>query len=178
MVEVRSLNHRYCEIAVKTPRGFAALENRIRETVRSRFSRGRFDVHVTVNYATVSSRRIVIDQALARQLFLALTDLKRELGLGGQVNLSTLLDLREITRVEENEHHAEDLWPAVQEASDNAVANLDSMRLAEGEALGRDIFQRIHLIEACLEQIKADSPLSSSTTGKNWRPASVACLEM
>jgi len=100
-VEVRSLNHRYCEIAVKTPRGFAALENRIRETVRSRFTRGRFDVHVIVNYAAVSSRRIVIDQALARQLFLALTDLKRELGLGGQVDLSTLLELREIARVEE-----------------------------------------------------------------------------
>ena len=67
---------------------------------------------------TVSSRRIVIDYALARQLYLALTDLGRELGLGGQVNLSTLLELREIARVEENEHHVEDLWPAVQEALD------------------------------------------------------------
>ena len=158
MVEVRSLNHRYCEIAVKTPRGFAALENRIRETVRSRFSRGRFDVHVTVNYATVSSRRVVIDYALARQLFLALTDLGRELGLGGQVNLSTLLDLREIARVEENEHHVEDLWPAVQEALDFAVGNLVTMRIAEGEALGRDILQRIRLIEAWLEQIKSRLP--------------------
>ena len=157
-VEVRSLNHRYCEIAVKTPRGFAALENRIRETVRSRFTRGRFDVHVTVNYATVSSRRIVIDHALARQLFLALTDLRHELGLGGQVDLSTLLELREIARVEENEHHVEDLWPAVQEALDIAVANLEAMRLAEGEALGRDILQRIHLIEAWLEQIKSRLP--------------------
>jgi uncharacterized protein (TIGR00255 family) len=128
--------------------------------------------HVTVNYTTVSSRRIVIDQALARQLFLALTDLKRELGLGGQVNLSTLLELREIARVEENEHHVEDLWPAVQEALDSAVANLDAMRLAEGEALGRDILQRIHLIEAWVEQIKSRLPALSSTTGKNWRPAS------
>jgi uncharacterized protein (TIGR00255 family) len=158
VVEVRSLNHRYCEIAVKTPRGFAALENRIREAVRSRFSRGRFDVHVTVNYATVSSRRIVIDYALARQLFLALTDLGRELGLRGQVNLSTLLELREIARVEENEHHVEDLWPAVQEALDVAVGNLETMRITEGEALGRDILQRIHLIEAWLEQIRSRLP--------------------
>jgi uncharacterized protein (TIGR00255 family) len=161
VVEIRSLNHRYCEIAVKTPRGFAALENRIRETVRSRFSRGRFDVHVTVNYATyatASSRRIVIDYALARQLFLALTDLGRELGLGSQVNLTTLLELREIARVEENEHHVEDLWPAVQEALDIAVANLETMRFTEGEALGRDILQRLHLIEAWLEQIKGRLP--------------------
>jgi uncharacterized protein (TIGR00255 family) len=158
VVEVRSLNHRYCEIGVKSPRGFGAIENRIRETVRSRFIRGRFDVHVTVDYATISSRRIVIDYGLARQLYLALTDLGRELGLSGQINLSTLLDLREIAHVEENEHHAEDLWPAVHEALDIAVANLETMRFTEGEALGRDILQRIHLIEAWLEQIKSRLP--------------------
>jgi uncharacterized protein (TIGR00255 family) len=158
MVEVRSLNHRYCEISVKTPRGFAAMENRIREMVRARFARGRFDVHVTVNYVNVSSRRIVIDSALARQLFLALTELRRELGLGGEVNLATLLELREIARVEENERHTEDLWPAVQEALEQAVASLEVMRQAEGEALGRDILERLHLIEAWLEQIKSRLP--------------------
>lgn len=158
VVEIRSLNHRYSEIGVKTPRGFAAIENRIRETVRSHFTRGRFDVHVIVDYATVSSRRIVIDYALARQLYLALTDLGRELGLSGQVNLSTLLELREIARVEENEHHVEDLWPAVQEALEIAVASLETMRIAEGEALGRDILQRIRLIEDWLEQIKSRLP--------------------
>lgn len=158
VVEIRSLNHRYCEIGVKTPRGYAAIENRIRETVRSHFARGRFDVHVTVDYAAVSSRRIVIDYALARQLYLALTDLGRELGLNGQVNLSTLLELREIARVEENEHHAEDLWPAVQEALDMAVANLAIMRVAEGEALGRDILSRILLIETWQEQIESRLP--------------------
>jgi uncharacterized protein (TIGR00255 family) len=158
VVEVRSLNHRYCEIAVKAPRGFAALENRIRDTIRSRFSRGRFDVHVIVDFATVSSRRIVIDHALARQLYLALTDLGRELGLSNQVNLSTLLELREIARVEENEHRVEDIWPAVQAALQIAAANLEAMRIAEGEALGHDILQRLHLIEDWLEQIKSRLP--------------------
>jgi uncharacterized protein (TIGR00255 family) len=158
VVEIRSLNHRYCEIAVKTPRGYAAIENRIRETVRSRFTRGRFDVHLTIDYTTVSSRRIVVDYDLARQLYVALADLGRELGLEGQIPLSTLLELREITHVEENEHHVEDLWPAVQEALDVAVARLESMRIAEGEALGRDIVQRLHLIETWLQQIQSRLP--------------------
>lgn len=158
VVEVRSLNHRYCEIAVKTPRAFAAVENRIRETVRSRFSRGRFDVHVSVDFTTVSPRQLVVDHALARQLYLALTDLGRELGLSGQVNLATLLELREVVRVEENEHNVEAVWPAIQEALDSALASLERMRISEGEALGRDILQRIQLIEAALEQIKSRLP--------------------
>jgi uncharacterized protein (TIGR00255 family) len=158
VVEIRSLNHRYCEIAVKTPRGFAATENRLRESVRARFTRGRFDVHVSVDYTTVSSRRIVIDYALARQLYLSLTDLSRELGLRGEVPLTTLLELREIARVEENEQQVDDLWPAVHDALQIAVANLENMRITEGHALGRDILQRIQLIEDRLEQIQIRLP--------------------
>ena len=158
VVEVRSLNHRYCEIAVKTPRGFAAVENRIREIVRSRFSRGRFDIHASVDFTTLSPRKLVVDHALARQLYLALTDLGRELGLSGQMNLATLLELREVVRVEENEHNVEAVWPALQEALDSALASLERMRISEGEALGRDILQRIQLIEQWLEQIKSRLP--------------------
>jgi uncharacterized protein (TIGR00255 family) len=158
VVEVRSLNHRYCEIAVKTPRSVAAIENRLREAVRARFSRGRFDVHVSVDFRTVSSRKVVIDHALARQLYLALTELGRELGLSHQVNLATLMELREVMRVEENEHNAEGLWPAIEEALNSALANLEHMRILEGESLGRDILQRIQLIEAWVDQIQSRLP--------------------
>jgi uncharacterized protein YicC (UPF0701 family) len=123
VVEVRSLNHRYCEIAVKTPRSVAAIENRLREAVRARFSRGRFDVHVSVDFRAVSSRKLVVDHALARQLYLA------------QV-----------------------LWPAIEEALDSALANLEQMRITEGESLGRDILQRIQLIEVWVEQIRSRLP--------------------
>jgi uncharacterized protein (TIGR00255 family) len=61
-------------------------------------------------------------------------------------------------RVEENEHNVEAVWPAVQEALDSALASLEGMRFSEGEALGRDILQRIQLIEAWLEQIKSRLP--------------------
>jgi len=158
VVEVRSLNHRYCEIAVKTPRSFAAVENRIREIIRSRFSRGRFDAHVSVDFTASSSRRLVVDHALARQLYTALTELGRELGIGSQVNLATLMELREIVRLEENEHQSEDLWPAIQEALEIALANLQHTRLSEGEALGRDLLQRVQLIEDWQAQIESRLP--------------------
>lgn len=158
VVEVRSLNHRYCEIAVKTPRSLAAIENRMRESIRSRFSRGRFDAHLSVDFSASSSRRLVVDHALARQFYVVLTDLGRELGLGGQVNLATLLELREVVRVEENEHQTEDLWPGIQEALDAALSNLEHMRRSEGEALGRDLLQRVQLIEDWQEQIQTRLP--------------------
>lgn len=158
VVEIRSLNHRYFEIAVKTPRGFAAIENRVREVVRARFSRGRFDVYVGVDFAGSSPRRLVVDRALARQLYLALSELGRELGLRSEVDLATLVELRELVRVEENERSVDDLWPAIQEALELGLTNLEHMRIAEGEALARDILQRIQLIEQGLGQIKTRLP--------------------
>jgi uncharacterized protein (TIGR00255 family) len=158
VVEVRSLNHRYCEIAVKTPRGFTALDNRIRDIIRSRFSRGRFDVHVSVELPPSSLRRLVVDHALARQLYIALTDLGRDLGLSGQIDVATLLELREVVRVEESERDPEEMWPAIQEALAIALTKLEQMRASEGEALGRDLLQRLQLIEAWLEQIRNRLP--------------------
>jgi uncharacterized protein (TIGR00255 family) len=159
VVELRSLNHRYCEIGVKVPRGLAEIENRIREIVRARCARGRFDVHVGVDFIGTSPRRLVVDHALARQLYLSLADLRRELGLSGEVDLRTLLELREIVRVEEDERQVEDVWPAIQEALDKGLANLERMRIAEGEVLGRDILQRIQWIEQGLDQIRSRLPV-------------------
>jgi uncharacterized protein (TIGR00255 family) len=158
VVEIRSLNHRYFEIAVKTPRGFAAVENRIREIVRSRFSRGRFDVYVGVDFGGVSTRRVVMDHALARQLHRSLADLGRELGLRPLQDVASLLELREIVRVEEHERDVEDSWPAIQEALESSLASLQQMRITEGEALAQDTVQRIHLIERGLEQLKSRIP--------------------
>lgn len=158
VVEIRSLNHRYCEVAVKTPRGFAVIENKIREVVRSRFSRGRFDVYVGIDFTNGSTRRLIVDRPLARQLYLALADLRRELGLSGQIDLATLLGLREIVRVEENERNDEDVWPTIQQALESGLTNLQRMRITEGEALERDILQRIQLIEQGLGQINNRIP--------------------
>ena len=158
VLEIRSLNHRYCEIGVKTQRGFAEIENRIRDVVRSRFSRGRFDVHVALDFTGPSQRRLVVDHALARQFYLALADLRRELGMSGQVDVGTLLELREIVRVEENDLTVEDAWPIVQEALEMSITSLERMRLTEGAALGRDILQRIQAIEERLGRIKRRLP--------------------
>jgi len=124
-------------------------------------------VHVTVNYATVSSRRIVIDQALARQLFLALTDLKHELGLGGQVDLSD----RSWNSVRSPAWRKMSIMSKTsgqrfKRLSTSLVANLEAMRLAEGEHWGVISFSVFTSSSMAGADQKAASPPSSSTTAK------------
>ena len=48
-VEIRSVNHRFLEVAIRVPRSLAQLEEPIRKAVQQRCLRGRIDVTVTVH---------------------------------------------------------------------------------------------------------------------------------
>ena len=50
-VEIRSVNHRFLEVAVRVPRSLAQLEDPIRKAVQQRCLRGRVDVSVSIQAA-------------------------------------------------------------------------------------------------------------------------------
>ena len=52
-VEIKSINNRYCDIQIRMPRVLASLENRVREQVGKRTSRGKIDL--TIGYEDSSS---------------------------------------------------------------------------------------------------------------------------
>ena len=89
-IEIRSLNNRYLDIQLKSPRAIAGMESRVRKSVQERFSRGRFDIFITRNGERERSGRLVVNEALAEQYIGALRDLKSRFGLGGDVELSTV----------------------------------------------------------------------------------------
>ncbi len=80
-VEVRSLNHRHADITLRAPTLFAAHEVPIRALVKERFSRGKFDVTVSVTAAQEVQVRLNIH--MARALHEAFLELQRERGIGG-----------------------------------------------------------------------------------------------
>ncbi len=43
-VEIKSVNHRYCDLNIKIPKSLLPLEDRIRKTVQSKLNRGKIDL--------------------------------------------------------------------------------------------------------------------------------------
>ncbi|RMF91537.1 MAG: hypothetical protein D6736_04985, partial [Nitrospinota bacterium] len=82
-VEVRSVNHRYCEIAVRLPRGLIPLETRIREQVRHRFARGRFDVTVSLDAPALLGQVVHYNRGLVTQYLRTLEALQTDFRLPG-----------------------------------------------------------------------------------------------
>lgn len=154
-VEVRSVNHRFFNPTIKLPSSFQRWEGEVREALRQRVARG----HVTLfaraerdGAATAS-----IDEAKFATHVAQLRELQSRYGLGGEVDLATVLRMPDIfagaEAVEETGSAAE-LVAIV----DRAVAALATMRCEEGLRLAGSLRERVGVIELALQRIGGRAP--------------------
>ena len=135
LVELRSVNHRYCEVSVKTPKPLLRLENRLKKIVQNRFSRGKIELYISMNGSEEQVRRLTLDKALVKQYFLILEDLKRELHLEGKIGLDILTNFKDIITVTEVEEETKGIEKEVERLLVGAMDSLESMRIEEGQSI-------------------------------------------
>ncbi|HLY23907.1 MAG TPA: YicC/YloC family endoribonuclease [bacterium] len=157
-VEVRSVNHRFCEVVVRTPRDLSQLEDRIRALVQSRVLRGRVDVVVVRDDYGRRPRTVKTDTELAKAYISALDGLRQALPVSGTVDLSLLLSLPDLVKIEDEKADVEAAWPAVESGVGAALEKLVAMREAEGARLSADLLARLARMEGVAEAIAARAP--------------------
>ncbi len=159
VVEVRSVNNRYFDLAVKSPRVFLSCEERIRKAVREKISRGHLDVFVTYSDRRTREKSVYTDLEAARCYVEAAKALRKEFpSLHDDVSLSLLLRLPEVVRAEEAAGADEALVGALDAALEAALVSLSGMRAAEGERLKADLVSRVKTIAALRERIAVRAP--------------------
>jgi uncharacterized protein (TIGR00255 family) len=159
VVEVRSVNHRHCEVMMRLPRGLQAFEDRLRSRVLANVSRGRLDVTVSVNgEGMAGSLDLRLDLALARQYVARLKDLQRHLRLPGSPDLALMAGYRDLIKGVERPSDDEAVAIAVERVLVRALRALASMRRHEGQSLERDLSGRLHEIDRRLEAIRVRLP--------------------
>ncbi len=159
-IEVRSVNNRFLDIQVKTPRALAVLEQRVKKAIQARFSRGRFDVFITRNGEQEKAVRPVLDEILADQYIGVLRCLKARFGLAGEVDLAMVAGFRDLIAVSEEKEDIETVWQMLNKGLEQALDEIDGMRCNEGGALVRDMLGRLDTVESLMREIMALSPLS------------------
>ena len=159
-VELRSINHRYCDINIKLPRRLTPFENRIKEMVRSMVSRGRIDVTLRLDTSGEGKVQFSVDLPLARQYCQALRTLKDELQLGGDISLDMLTGAKDIITAKEELEDVEPFWKEIAPILQQTFHQMNEMKVSEGESLAQDIRQRTKGIASHLEEIKQQFPRS------------------
>lgn len=156
LVEARSLNHRFLEIAIKLPRGLSAHEPELRRLVQGRVARGRVDVTVTARRIAGSQSVVRTDVALGAEYLAGARALAQTLGLAGELPLGDLLRLPGVVSLDDAEPDEAETGPLLKEATEQALEELLRMRQAEGAALAADLGRHLAALEAwagSLEQL-------------------------
>lgn len=152
-VEARSLNQRFAELKLSTPRGWGDHEAEVRKLVQKVVARGRVEVTIRCVAMHPPRTRLQVDERLAKSYVTELKRLAKRLGLSGQLGIAAILERPEIFRVIESENNDQLGVKAGFKALRLALKALDAERLREGLSLARDLKAHLSRLEAALPRI-------------------------
>jgi len=154
-VEVRTVNHRFFNPSVKLPSAFARWEAEVRESLRKHIARGH--VTISAHIERPATEGATVDEAKFAQHAAELLALRDRHGLGGEIDVATVLRMPDVIRMsgEETAEGTADELVAVVEA---AARELTKMREAEGARLAAVLLERMAVIEEAVGRIAARAP--------------------
>ena len=163
-VEMKTVNHRYNEVAIRLPRFLNPLEDKIRKTILKTVNRGRIDVFINADYTSSENCTLKVDKNLAAAYHRALQEVGsaiglEELTLNSAQEVMYLSRCQDVINVKEGFFDVETVWPKDAQAVAEALKNLVAMRETEGGNIYGDFIYRADLIAEKLTQIEARSPM-------------------
>jgi uncharacterized protein (TIGR00255 family) len=177
-VEIRSVNHRFCEIMVRLPKTLSSMELDLKEQIKQVCERGRVEVMVTVNGGGSITKKVVqFDRDLARRYIQGLKELQRECQLSGTIDVNAVAGYRDLFSVNEETAPIKDLSKVVAGLTQKALGDLEKMRKKEGTVLQKDLTQRLHAIEGRLHIVQQRIPLSLKASGMRLKARVAKLLE-
>src|SRR3954471_8457106 len=100
-VELRSLNHKFCEVKVRLPRELSTLEPTVSKQLKDRLARGAVDLLVKRQTVTASGTVPMVDVALAREYVRAFRELANALGVPAEVSWAQVANQPGVMKLEE-----------------------------------------------------------------------------
>lgn len=157
-VEVRSVNGRFCDISVKTPRALSSLEGRVREYIQAHVKRGNISVSIRRDGETAEASSLTVDIESGRRYYEGLKQLQSALDLPGEITIGMIAAYPSLLKMESEAIDLEQGWALVEPALAEAIKALNTMKEREGGQLEQDMRGRVDQIQTGLEKIETRAP--------------------
>ncbi len=161
-VTIRSVNHRFLDLQLRTPASLATIESKLRALVQQRVARGRVEIAVSVQQRRVPSLEVELNETFLQALTAAL-DRAREQGyIQGTMTPGDLLRFPQALAIRDkpedpsaHDDQIERLGERVEEAVGAALDELDTMRVREGGFLRTELDARRQQLGELYERVAA-----------------------
>jgi uncharacterized protein (TIGR00255 family) len=154
-VELRSVNNRFLEVSTRMPRELNPRENDIREILRKKLTRGKINLNINIERPIAEKTELVVDPEMVKSYKDALDQIRKAAKIKEVATLSHLLHYSDdLIQRGGTPQEQTDNWELVAQAVEEAVGDLERMRLNEGRELARDLRNRIKLIDEMIEKVE------------------------
>ena len=153
MVEVKSVNHRYLDLAFYLPSGFSSFEDKVQKLVARHFKRGR--VTVSVRITDKAQMTISLNKEVVKRYVDIAKLLSKEIHLKNDLTTADILKMPGVVEAKESYVQATDIWPIVEKSIERSLVSVAAMRKREGKSLMKDINEQLKRMNFRIIQIKS-----------------------
>jgi len=158
-VELKSVNHRYLDMNIRTPRFLMFLEDFIRSEVKKRLARGRVDIFVNYKDTSGSLGTMQVNLEAAKQYVKAAETILAGVTVENDLSITSLMRMEGVITFEEAEKDETVLKEALSAALTQALDNIIAARLTEGKNMAKDLLERKETLAEILAGIEQREPL-------------------
>lgn len=157
-VEMKAVNHRYCEISLKMPKKLNFFESAIRNLLKNYISRGKVDIFIMYEDFTEGKELVKYNEDLAKSYFDLIKKMGSQFEIDGYISASQLARFPDVFTIEEQQIDENEMWSFIENAIKNAAENFVKTRIAEGEHLKNDLIGKLDGMISMIDFIEERSP--------------------
>ncbi|HEX3926842.1 MAG TPA: YicC/YloC family endoribonuclease [Gemmatimonadales bacterium] len=172
-VEIRTVNHRWFNLAARLPGEFAAAEGELREFLRREFGRGH--INVSVRWVADPMAATAIDVERVAGVVAALKAMQERFGLGGDVTVDLVARHADLFGSRHFDEGGAAAWSTLEPVVAAAARECRAARVREGAALARELASLLDDLDTTSARIAARAP-ERLTRERNRMRAHVAAL--
>lgn len=158
VVEIKAVNHRFCDMNVKLPKKLNYFETDIRNCLKEYIQRGKVDVFITYEDYTKSNVCVKYNKDIASEYITYLNSMVDDFGLQSDVKSAVIGRFPEVFTLEEQSVDENEIWSHLEGVVREAAEKFVESRIREGENLKKDLLAKLSAMSEIVAYIEEKSP--------------------
>ena len=156
IIEIKTVNNKYSDITVKSPKRLSFMEDKIRKQIANRITRGKVEVSVSFFDFSNKSKNVVLNKEIAKEYIKQLREIADENNLSENISVVEIAKLPDILNSIDSDND-EEIASETLQCLNMALDSLIEMRKTEGENIKQDLLVRIERVQNLVDKIAENS---------------------
>lgn len=175
-VELKSVNHRFLDLAIKIPRAYNALEDSVRNTIKSMLNRGRVDVYISITEVEDRPLSIRVNNGAIKTYLDSANEIANTYNIENDIKVSDLFKMKDVFIDADQEEDLDKISNTINTALNIAIENLIKMRKVEGEKIKANIIKKLDTMKNSVMAIEEYAPKQVEQFREKLRERVEECL--